>query len=231
MLTGKIVGMGVAQRPSGQGTDYQLIIPVKSTENLATIASEAKRWWTTVQEYDQLSGQGTLPREVYKRAKFAEEAMAVTGDNLRLGVCCLIVCQSLDGHILGVATWGWMNPQEGAINLQAIDPRHMAGTPGHDQYRGVGTALLAAVSRQILAAGGTALFLHPLDNKAAEFWHHRGFGACGGGGLMCIRGRSGIDTLIDGCKIRPDRPDGGEVIECGAPGATTRYRMPATAKH
>lgn len=227
MLTGQVIGHGHAQRPSGRGEDYQLIVPTKTTENLATYAAEAKRWFAIVTEYDALSAAGKIPREVYRRAKFGEETLAVAGDNLRLGVCCQIICQGLNGHFLGVVVWAWMTPTDAAINLMVIDPRHISGTPGHDQLRGIGTALVAAVSRQMIAKGGQALFLHPLDRAAERFWVGRGFGNCGGGGLMCIRGRAGVEALLDGCTVRPDCPDAGDCLSCGTNIATSRYRIPS----
>lgn len=227
LITGQVIGRGQAARASGLAIPYQLVVPAKTLENLATIAAEAKRWYVTVQQFDQLSTQGHLPREVYKRAKFAEEVMAVVGDNLRIGVCCTVVCQALSGEIIGLAVYGWISAAEAALNLQVIEPKHLAGSPGLDQARGIGTALVAAISRQVLTRNGTSIYLHPLDSKAAEFWYHRGFRMCGAGGLMCVRGTPAVQQLLGSCTLTPDCPDQGQCVECGIATATARFAVPA----
>jgi len=233
MITGVTIGIGTAQTAAGLPTPYQIVTPEKTVANLAQLAAEGKRWREAIAEFERLALTAKLDPQVAKRARFAEEVLATVGNNVLLGVCCQLLVQDYASRVLGVATYGhWdsfeqgQRTRSGAINLQAIDPRHLAGTPGTQQLRGIGTAMTAAISRQMLARGVSAVYLHPLDQAAYEFWSRRGFGICGRGGLLCIRGRTGIEALIDGCHLQPDGPDRGDVVVCGRPGATVGQRVP-----
>lgn len=226
MLTGQVLGSGVARPAVGPGVTYRLIRPEKTVANLATIAQEARRWGATAARLLLTARQHQLSADVARRADFAEAVLATAGENLRVGACCLLVAQAEDGRILGVATYGLRPRQEGAINLVAIDPEHLAGSPGTQQLRGIGTAIVAAVSRDLLAQGVTTVYLHPLDDAAARFWRGRGFVACGAGRL-CVRGRPGVETLRGSCELKPDCPDLQDCLICGRPEDVAAMRVRA----
>jgi hypothetical protein len=203
------------------------VIPDKTVANLSHMATEGARWRKTLHEYEQLRDAGKLSTDVVRRARFGDEVLATTAEYVRLGVCCVLMVQTPPGQIIGIASFTPMGPKEAAINLQVIDPRYLPGSPGASQLRGIGTAMTAAISRQALQRGTETLYLHPLDQAAATFWTHRGFGPCGKGGLMCIRGKPGIERLINGCAVTPDAPDKGEVILCGLPSTVRAFSIPS----
>lgn len=223
MLTGRNVGSGTATSASGSATLFSLIVPDKSVPNLAGLSSECKLWRDTTKALSRSGG------DVARRAGFAEEVCGVIIENLRLGIGFVMVAQAADSRLLGVATY-FINVgvKEGLISLVAVAPQHVPGAgtaPG--QLRGVGTALVAAVSREMLAAKVESVFLHPLDEDARRFWAGRGFGVCGLGLLMCVRGRDAIDRLRGSCELIHE--SSGDCLMCGAPGATVAARLPATA--
>ena len=226
MMTGQVLGSGLARPAAGPGVTYRLIRPEKSVANLATIAQEARRWGATAARFQLTARQHQLSPDLGRRAEFAEAVLATAGENLRIGACCLLLAQADDGRILGVATYGLLPRQEGAINLVAIDPEHLAGSPGTAQLRGIGTAIVAAVSRELLSQGVTIVYLHPLDEAAARFWRGRGFVACGAGRL-CIRGRAGVEGLRGSCELKPDCPDTGDCLVCGRPEDVAAMRVRA----
>ena len=229
MLTGRTVARGQATQQVGPPVPYEIVIPSNTVGNLAQMASESGRWRATLQEYERLRDASKLQSEVVRRARFGDEVMAALSEYVRLGLYGVLVAQTPPGQIIGLASFSFIGPKDGAINLQVVDPRYLPGSPGTAQLRGIGTAMTAAISRQVLASGSDNLYLHPLDQAAALFWSHRGFVPCGKGGLMCIRGRLGIERLINGCTISPDEPDRGEVILCGLPATVRAFSIPTRA--
>ncbi len=217
LLKGMVVGRGTATSATGTSVAYRLVMPDKSPENLQIIASEMERWQRTLKSFRTLLSQGKIPYEVVRRSEFGIDALRVLADNLRLRVCCQIVAQAYDGRILGLASYGFISGMEGNLLLQAIDPEHLAGSPGASQLRGIGSALVAAVARAFLITGRTRMNIHPLDEKAAIFWRNRGFEVCGGGGLMCVRTREGLLRLRNLCELLKDGPEGAENLICGLP--------------
>lgn len=225
-ITGKFLGSGVAVTVAGQQVAYRLVVPDKTASNLSIIATEAQRWQAIHKRYQEMVNQRQLNVSISQRAQFGEEVLAVVGQNLKLGVCCSLTAQALDGRILGTSSYTWWKSGDGGLNLQVIDPEHLAGSPGRDQLRGIGTALVAAVAQQMVDHGVTTLYLHPLDQAAAVFWAHRGFVPCGVGGRMCIRGQEGIRRLISSCFILPSCQDSGECLLCGTMKMTEAFRLP-----
>lgn len=226
-LSGTFLGSGIATTATGAQTAYRLVTPDKTVANLATIAQESMRWLKTVEEYRKLAAAGQLDYALVRRAQFAEEVLALMGTLLDSAICCFIVAQAADGKILGVTDYNTWGAGEGGIHLQAIAPEHLPGSPGVSQIRGVGSALVAAVSRDLLRRGTKTLYLHPLDNAARLFWMGRGFVADGGGGRMSIASVPGIERLIDGCYSLPDCTPGGECLLCGTMRMTEAVRLPA----
>lgn len=219
-LTGTQVGTGVAHSP----VPFIIIEPDRSPANVAAIAAEVQRWKATAEQYRQLSLAGTLDPQVAKRAQFCEEVLfSVAETNIRLGACCCLVAQSAEGTILGVLTYGFLGQNEGAINLTAVDPEYLNGAPARRQLRSIGTSLVAAVSRRFLSRGIEAVYLHAFDAEAARWWGNRGFGPCGRGGLLCLRGTAAIEALKGHCEVSED---GGSVI-CGHPRQTESVRIPS----
>ncbi len=224
-ITGKILGTGIARAPVGAPVVYEIIAPIYNLANLEVLAKETTRWQAEVTEFENLSRSGMLPVEVVKRAKFGTEVLATAAEFMRRGVCCVVIVQDDYGHLLAVATYASFG-KEGHLNHQVIEPRHLAGTPGTMQLRGIGTALTAAISRQMIKAGAETVYLHPFDPVAARFWMNRGFGVCGKGGLMCIRGKENIEKLIDGCILRPEDPSRGEILCVGRAAEVRAFSLP-----
>jgi len=201
-----------------------MTIPDKTAANLKAIAGESTRWRATGQRYRERTMRGALDPKVTRRAQFAEEVLASIGEMVRLGACCSVIAETSEGRFVGALSYGMLPPHEAAINLLAIDPEHLTGSPGGEQLRGVGTAMVAATSREFLKAGTDTVFLHPLDEQAAKFWQGRGFGVCGRN-LLCVRGRKQIDALIDGCEHWPGCGESAYVV-CGLASRTEAVRLP-----
>lgn len=222
ILTGDIVGRGMAATAAGLMTAYTLVIPQKTVSNLDTLGKEAARWHQGAVRIMEMVGRGQLDRGVGPRAKFADEVLAAAAETVRRDACCVIFAQAYDGRVLGAMIYTIMTERQGSIHLLAIDPEHLAGTPGTAQLRGLGTALVAAVSRRFLEQGTETIIIHPLDQAAETFWRGRGFNYCGPN--FCVRGRAAIEALIDGCQLQPDHGDG---VVCGLPSMTEPMRVPA----
>lgn len=219
-LTGTPAGSGVAHSP----VPFSIIEPDRSAGNIAVMATEVARWKALAAQYRTLANEGKLKPEVAKRAQFTEEVLfSVAETNVRLGACCALVAQRDDGRILGVLTYGFLGSNEAAINLTAVDPEHLAGSPAVGKLRSIGTSLVAAASVRFLQRGIETVYLHPFDHEAATFWTKRGFGPCGRGGLMCIRGKAAIEALKGHCEVSED---GGAVI-CGSAQQTAHVRVPS----
>lgn len=217
MITGKRVGSGMASRSNGTSVAYTIVVPDRTNENLTTIAKTAALWRDLYWDYLKIS----VP--LANRAKFADEVLGNLGETLRLGVLSNIVAQTNDGELLGAASWSIVGQNKATINLVTVSPLHIAGSPGTGQVRGIGTAMVAVVSRMLLTAGVTTVYLRPFDREAMEFWRRRGFMMCGNGHLLCIRSRESIERLINGCMIQPDHPGNGEQVICGMSEAVKAY--------
>ena len=224
MISGTILGRGVAGTQGRVTVPYSLVKPDKSVPTLAAIAIESRRWRTTVERYRDLVRAGNLPASVAQRAQFTDEALATAAEMVRLGRRGVSMVQAEDGRVLGVSQYDVIG-REGYLHLQATDPDHIPGSPGTGQIRGIGTALVSAVSREMLAAGADTLYVKPLDPQASEFWQARGFAYCGGQ-MLCVRGRAAIEALKGGCEARPDCPDQGDCLICGLPEDTQAMRVP-----
>jgi len=222
-ITGRLLGTGVARTATGAAAVYEILSP--DTASLKDLAEEGKRWETTYQEYQRLATKGAVNSELVYRAKFGTEVLARALEMLRTSQCCVIIVRDDYGRLLATATYR-ITGTEGFIDLQVIDPQHLAGSPGAAQLRGIGTALTAAISRQVLRAGVTDLYLHPLDDAADSFWRARGFQSCGRRGRLCIHGAENIARLINGCIARPEDPARGEILCVGQPAAVRAYSIP-----
>jgi len=222
MIAGQVVGQGVAATAAGARVPFVMVEPANTLANLGEIGRESQRWHKTALRY-----VGATSTDVAKRAQFADEVLALTGEQVRLGVSGFLIAQATDGRILGVTTYGSLNAREGTLNLVAIDPEHLAGSPGTAQLRGIGTSMVAAASQLMLARGVEVIYLHPFDQEAALFWSHRGFGYCGAGGLLCVRGRAAVEALRGRCELAPDCGDRNDCVVCGRLEDTARVRVPA----
>jgi len=216
MITGKIVGSGMAvSEDKVLHVSYIIIRAIKSPAALAEMRAGALRWKTKGQEFWSLVYQGKLQPQVAKRADFTEEVLRSCADALERGEGLVIVIQSKEGVILGCSQYNKTTEKQGFINLQAVSPDNLAGSPGKSQLRGTGTALVAAISQDFLARNFNEIWVKPFDEQAAIFWARRGFGVCGPGGLLCVRGRDKIMALRGTCVSVPDSPINGEYIVCG----------------
>jgi N-acetylglutamate synthase-like GNAT family acetyltransferase len=217
----------VATTTAGRRVLFRLVQPEKTPANLAELARESKRWKDTALRFRNLSVGGALPLDVAKRAQFTDEVLATAAENLRLGITNAVIAQAEDGRVLGAAIYGFLPDEKaGTVTLVAIDPDHLAGSPGQEQLRGIGTAMVAAISREMLAKGVETVYLHPFDEAASTFWGHRGFASCGRGHLLCVRGRRAIERLIGACQMRPECPHCGDIVMCGQVEATIPARLP-----
>ncbi len=224
-ITGKILGTGIARAPVGAPVVYDIIAPTYNLANLEVLAKETTRWQAEATEFENLSRSGILPIHIVTRAKFGTDVLATVAEFMRIGVCCVVFVQDDYGKLLAVGNYG-TKAKDGFIHQQVIEPKHLAGSPGTAQLRGIGTALTAVISRQMVKAGVETLFLHPYDNAAKTFWMNRGFQPCGLGGRMCITGPKNIEKLIDGCILRPEDPSRGEILCCGQPATVRAFSLP-----
>ncbi len=191
---------------------------MRASNTPATIAemrAGAAGWKTKAAEFWSLSYQGKLQPQVAKRADFTEEVMRSCAEAVERGEGWVVVIQARDGPILGCSQYNAAGDKQGFINLQAISPENLVGSPGRSQLRGIGTSLVAAISQDFLARNYNEIWVKPFDEQAAIFWARRGFGVCRAGGLLCVRGREKIVALRGTCVSKPDSPINGEYIVCG----------------
>lgn len=222
MITGSLVGHGVAiSEDKALRVPYLIIRATKSPASLAEMRAQATRWKAKENEFWALVSQNKLHVQVAKRAKFTEEVLSDCAGALERGEGWIMVIRSKDGAILGCSQYNIVGPQKGFLNLQAISPDNLVGSPGKMQLRGIGTALLAAISQDFLARNWNEMWVKPFDEQAAVFWSRRGFGVCGAGGLLCVRGKERIYALRGTCQTWPESPIDGEYIVCGD-GETTK---------
>jgi len=223
-IQGTLLGVGIAKPPAGPGVAYQIVSPANTVANLTWLARETRRWQSEVEGFID---QG-LPSVVIHRAEFGVDVLASIAESLRVNGCCNVVTVDLEGNLLAAASYFIAAP-EGYLNLVVIEPRHLVGSPGTNQLRGLGTSLVAAMGHEMVRKGVAAVYLHPLDDAAWQFWRGRGFKSCGRGGLSCIRGTPGVQRLIDGCRVSDD-PQRGDVVLCGIPERVRAYSLPRRYK-
>lgn len=216
MISGKVVGHGIASSVDGKTLmPYQIIKADSTPSNLAEMEREAQRWAEIAKRFWLLAGRLEIHSQVAVRATFTKDAFHTIILVLRAQGGNILVVQARDGKVLGVSQWNLMAAKEGMIHLQAIDPTHLPGSPGTGQVRGIGTALVAAASQDMLSQGVEAVWVKPFDEQAALFWSRRGFGVCGAGGLLCIRGQQEVRRLMGSCQVQPESVWDGEYIVCG----------------
>ena len=216
MITGRIVGSGMAvSEDKILHVSYIIIKASKSPAAVAEMRAQAARWKTKANEFWALVSQNKLHVQVAKRAEFTEEVLRSCADALDRGEGWIMVIQAKDSTVLGASQYNATTEKQGFINLQAISPDNLAGSPGKMQLRGIGTALLAAISQDLLSRGFNEVWVKPFDEQAAVFWARRGFGVCRAGGLLCVRGKEKIAALLGTCVRVPESPMNGEYIICG----------------
>lgn len=226
MIAGKLVGHGAAQSEDRLLRVPYVIIRAENTPAaLAEMESQARGWKAKADEFWAMASRGELSPQVAKRAEFCEEVLRSCAQALRQGEGWVIVMQARDGRVLGASQYNRTTQMDGMINLQAVAPENLVGTPGKGQLRGIGTSLVAAICQDFLGKGIESVWVKPFDEQAAVFWSQRGFGVCGAGGLLCVRGRANVVGLRSQCQIRPDSSVNGEYIVCG-PVDTTMVTTP-----
>lgn len=221
-LQGRLLATGIARRLAGFPVIYELIIPATTSSNLQILNVEASRWANTLTNFEVLR----LDPSLIKRARFGGEVFETIKEWVKIGACCVLIAQADSGEIIGLATYGIAH-QVGYLHLQVIDPSHLAGSPGVSQLRGIGTAMVAAISSEMLKNAVTSVYLHPLDSAAERFWGSRGFTPCGGGGRMCVSTVAQIKSLVTVCIARPDDACRGDLICLGEPSQIRAYRIPS----
>lgn len=217
LLTGMVIGRGIATASNGTSVAYRIVIPDKSSQNLQTLREERDRWLGIYKRFRELASQGKLDPSVAKRAEFGTDVFNVLINNVQLGLDRYIVVQAYNGLIIGMSLYTFHDAKEGTLHLQVIDPEELPGSPGANQLRGIGSALVSAVARAFLITGHTTMYIHPLDKKAAQFWRSRGFVPCGTGNQLCVRSQQEIMRLRDICDFIPDEPSQGDSLLCGFP--------------
>lgn len=218
-ISGTIVGRGLAQ-PVGAScpaVPYRIIQPARTAANRTIVQGAITRWQGNVAAYAALTRKGTIPPDVPARAEFGVDVLKDVEQGLSIGVCCHLLAVTFDDRIIGAMSYTLLPPTEATLNLLAVDPRNVPGSPDQPKYRGVGTAMVAALAVRLVQNGYSTIFLHPLDSAAGTFWRGRGFETCGGGSLLCVCGKDKIMALVNGCLTQEDDPQGGHVVLCGLP--------------
>jgi Acetyltransferase (GNAT) family len=217
MMDGQTFARGLAYGDDCPPIPYSIVLPERTPANLALLDREIARWQGIAGRHGEYARKRQVTVDVARRAEFAVATLSTIRMNLEIGVCCELLAVDPDERVLGALTYILVPPAGGVIPLLAIDPSNLAGSPTTVQYRGVGTALVAAASRRFLAAGVDQVVLHPLDDEARRFWLARGFQVCGRGSILCVRGAAAIEAMIDGCLTLPESALAGDLILCGLP--------------
>ena len=223
MLDGRILATGLAEQKDCAPSPYKIIDPTSTNNNLALVGLAIQRWTVESHDFAYLHRRGQLTIDVVDRADFAVQVLTIINTNLLIGVCCQVLAIDPDDNILAAGQFTYVPPTEATINFVAVEPRNIPSSPYVRQVRGLGTAIVANIARHMLKNQVTTVYLHPLDADARRFWIGRGFGQCGAGSLLCIRGVDKIQHLIDGCIRNPETPDKDQLL-CGLP-ARVRSRM------
>jgi hypothetical protein len=232
-VKGQLLGRGVADNADCPGIPYELVMPDRSVENVVTLTRNLNQWRQREQQFYDLRNRGETTDDVVKRAHFAVNVMETVKMNVEMGICCEVVAIDPDGDILGTLIYMIHGPgtmkvgplmMSGTyqtnfapvafINLLAIDPVNVPGSPFTVQLRGVGTALVAAAAQRVLKQGIEYIYLHPLDDAAQAFWVRRGFRLVSGS-LYVVDGVLSIKKLIDACKTDPENCVDGDFLFCG----------------
>ena len=218
-MDGIVVGRGLASATGSACAPlpYTIVQPTREPANRVIIQAAITRWQGDVTRYASLARHGTVLPDVPARAEFAVDVLKAVDYHLEIGVCCHLLAVTIDNHVLGVMNYTDLSPTETSIGLLAVSPRNVPGSPDQPKYRGVGTAMVAALATLLVQNGYTTIYLHPLDDQARVFWSGRGFVPCGGGSLLCVRGKDRISSLVDGCLTREDNPGDGHIVLCGLP--------------
>ena len=224
MLTGKLMGHGVATNQRGDQVPYQLIEPARTRENFTEMAREMKRWSRIASLLRGYKPPFLGMDPIQTRASFGEDTIALTAEDVRLGQCCVLMAQAQDGRILGTVEYV-VRPDQAGIELLAVDPLNLPGVSGDKGLRGIGTGILAAISRRMLAAGSPRVTLIPFDREAKVFWRHRGFHDCNPP-VLCVDGHAEIERLIGSCEVAGDCPDKDECVVCGLETRAMMMRTP-----
>lgn len=215
-LDGTTLSAGVATSPEGYTLKYRILLPSFTRNNLHTLAAQGKAWRGLAKQMEQQWAAGRVAFSLSERVNFAELVLGTVAENLRLSVGNLLVAEDSAGDIRGGMVYFLDSGGLSSIAALAIDPRLMLGVPGYSKYRGIGTAMVAVMSRIALQHDQTAVYLHPLDEAAKTFWLGRGFELCPVGSLtLCVKGRAAIERLIDGCYKIPEPTEGSEYLVCG----------------
>lgn len=223
-MKGLVLGTGVTQNADCPGIPYTLVVPDRTTANLALFARTLNRWTHRQIDFYDMWERHELTEDVVDRAQFTLGVLDTLMTNLAVGVCCAVVAVDPDDDILGALDYMLLPdtktpgaPMMGLINLLAVDPANIPGSPVVVQMRGVGTALVAAVATRFLKAKVSSVELHPLDADAERFWRARGFMTCRPGGFLCVRGDVQLRAMIAACDQKPDNACDGDCIHCGIP--------------
>lgn len=215
-LTGKTFSAGVATSPEGWTLPYRILSPSRTKENLHTLGVQAMAWRGFAKQMKETVGTQRPPSAVRERIDFAELVLGTAAENLRLGLSEQLLAEDKYGDIRGVLVYWLDTSGKTSISALTIDARLMLEVPGYTKYRGVGTAMVAVLSRIALRNNQQAIYLHPLDHVAKGFWLARGFRECPpGSDTLCVQGKAGIEALIDGCYRQPEKFGGEEYLLCG----------------
>ncbi len=226
MITGTIHETLTLTTPSGRQVQVQILTPDGTLPNATEIRKQEREWEARATSYER---QG-LDMGLIKRSHFAAEVLFLAAQGVQQKHPGVLISQDLDGRILGVLLFTLPDPPRrtrGTISLMAIDPAHLAGSPGSDQLRGIGTTLTMVVGQIFVQWDVPEVCLHPLDEAAHRFWQGRGFPPRTPGGPTCIRGAVEVAQLAARCgHEHPDLPDEGDSLFVGSFEATERVRLP-----
>jgi hypothetical protein len=165
--------------------------------------------------------------EIAQRALFTSEVLFFAALQLAGAIASGVMIAVHGADIVGVTLYS-IEGDEATLTWVAVAPQFLAGvpTPAGDQVRGIGTAMICAVSEQFERAGATSVRLTPLDEEAARFWVGRGFTPCDGGVELCVRGREQIAEMAAACVASPDDGAAGDLCICGTYESLRDVRLP-----
>ncbi|KKL16155.1 hypothetical protein LCGC14_2498430 [marine sediment metagenome] len=226
MITGTIHETLALTTPSGRSVTVQILTPDGTLPNATEIRKQEQEWEAKATAYEQQR----LDPMLINRSHFAAEVLFLAAQGVQQKHPGILLSQDLAGRILGVLLYTLPDPPRrtrGTISLMAIDPTYLAGSPGSDQLRGIGTTLTMVVGQIFVARDVPEVCLHPLDEAAHRFWQGRGFPPRTPGGPACIRGPVEVAQLAARCgHEHPDLPDQGDSLFVGSFEATERVRLP-----
>ena len=217
MITGKVLDRLTLHTASNQPFEVTLWDPEMTVANAAWIRRQGELpWEETAMRFEGSPGVRDAGRY---RAHFAAEVSNMAASQYhRRESGAYTVLATHDEQLVGVAL-GRVDRQGAHIDWVAIAPQYLAGapTPQGEMVRGIGTAMVCAVGKEITGKHIERVVLEPLDADAERFWSARGF-RDSGGDVLVLDGKEEVAKLLNSCQVRPDDPVAGDCPLCSVDG-------------